>query len=591
MDINQSSLSRYKTVKTGISRLPSDKNTVKDDTHINEKQAFSEQSMKQLGLRDGQTIRGQIIDHRYNEVQIRLEPGNQVVTAKLSGDIPLSIGQEASFQVTQGMSDSLVLKYIPEDKAAMSDMLILKALTASNLPVTDKTKAIVQELLNQNMPVDKNTLQALIKQSHINRDTTPMTLVLMHKNNIPMTPENIKQFELYQNGTNKLINDIRTITGNISKLLPDLGHMQIENTDVTSNLQINSTIPNKSTELLPPTTDQKPQTTEIPLPGDPKALADDPSKELSPLQNVLKKMFTINTGLIDLLYNNSDSAGPSGQPIQEIRKDIPLSDILKPSEQIQLSEYMKDYPDPDGTLDMLKGGALGLQKFLTYIQEKLPQNEQTAIKLLESPEYSKLLENSLLDKWTLTPEDIAKKAPVQELYQKLEEDISKLNQLIKAVSEEDVPHQVRDSMKNLQENVTFMKDLNEMLGYVQLPVQLKDRNIHSDLYVFTRKKSLREKPDSISVLLHLDMDHLGPLNIHIQMNQSLIHAKFYTEDQAAERLFYNNLPLLEESLNKKGYQLQSEIINSYKEPEFITDFITQDSPDSTMKRYTFDIRT
>lgn len=616
MDISQSSLSRYKAEKKGVSRSASDTSSSSASIRAKGTSDSSKQSLNQLGHKAGQQIKGQILDRRYNEITLRIEPGNQVITAKLTGNIPLSIGQEAYFQISEGANDSLILKYIPDDSDSITDALILKALSASGLGATDRNRSIVQELLNQNMPIDKHTLQNLIRQLGRNHDASPQTLVLLYKNNIPLTPENIRQFEIYQNGTNRLVQDIRAITGNLSELL--LQENGLTNTDNETPGSYPQPDTSENEQILHNTYSRSHTPSSV----------NGQANMIPSLSDVFTRILRINTGLIDILYpeevrqnivypqdavvsQESEASAldtlmqnsTAGILSAQTSADTPIEDILKPSELLNLSEYVKSLPGSDGMQEEIKDGTIGLQKLLTYIKENLSSmdpsskmqdetiNHFTCHKLLQSLEYSHLLENAFLKRWTVNPDEIAGKAPVQELYHNLQEDMDKLSQLVRLTGDDEASLQIREPLKNLQENISFMKDLNEMFTYLQLPVRLRDRSLHSELYVYTRKRSLKERPDSISVLLHLDMEHLGPLNIYIEMKQSLIQAKFYTEDNETGLLLGNQIPLLDAALSKKGYKLQTEIRNTYKEPDFVKDFIAQDLTDGSVKHYTFDIRT
>jgi flagellar hook-length control protein FliK len=174
----------------------------------------------------------------------------------------------------------------------------------------------------------------------------------------------------------------------------------------------------------------------------------------------------------------------------------------------------------------------------------------------------------------------------------MREDLDKLSALVKSGSESDQILRFQEPVKNLQDNLQFMKDLNQVFTFLPLPVRLKDREAHADLYVFTRKKALNDKRENLSVLLHLDMENLGSLNVHIQMNpNNKIQADFYLEDSEAGRLIKENLPSLTAGLQKKGYSIQAEVKASYKKPDFSRDFIEQSMPDHDIRRYTFDIRT
>ena len=218
MDINQSSLSQYNSNKPDNARSISNQKATSDNNKVKESSS-SPQVGQQQNLKEGQIIKGQIVDHRYNEVRIKLEPGKQIVSAKLSGDIALSINQEAEFQVTENTPNQLTLKYLPPQAGSPTDSTIMKALTASGFGITESNKALVAELLNHRMPVDKLTLQTLMKASFQNREASPLTLVLMLKNNIPLTKENINQFIAHQNGTAKIINDIKNIARNIAEFV------------------------------------------------------------------------------------------------------------------------------------------------------------------------------------------------------------------------------------------------------------------------------------------------------------------------------------------------------------------------------------
>ena len=249
MDINQSSFSRSKLNKPGIARSVSENKAASEVYKTKDSLSTQPVDPKQQELKEGQLVKGQIIDHRYNEIKIQLEPSKQIVNAKLSGDVPLAIGQEAQFLVTEEGSDRLVMKYIPESTSP-SDTTIQKALTASNLPMSERNRALVEELLKHTMPVDKQTLQSLVRLSHTNRDASPLTLVLMYKNNIPMTPANIRQFEAYQNGSSRLLNDIHRITTGLSELF------QVDTPSINQELHVPK-------ELLPEEAAQSsPQMTE-----------------------------------------------------------------------------------------------------------------------------------------------------------------------------------------------------------------------------------------------------------------------------------------------------------------------------------------
>jgi hypothetical protein len=463
----------------------------------------------------------------------------------------------------------------------------------------------------------------------------------MLKNNIPMTPENIRQFEAYQNGTHQLLNDIRTIAGNLTRLITQPENFISSNSlspDILSETQHDSQLAgnpaisehNPLENRSNPAAESNMINNAIPVMEDSleafatgqniSAPIHDQSKVLTDSYQAINKLIQISDKLIQELTVNETitDASTDANPATALESQISestqsselkansvisdqlmntgssavLSDFLNSTERSTIIDYMKSFPDPDGIKKQIADGTAPLEKVLSFVQESLSHSEKDIVgNLLGSPEYTKLLENAFIQKWTITPDKLAKKAPISDLYKNLQADMEELSHLIKAGSNSDELLQLREPVKNLQENLQFMKDLNEAFTYIQLPVRLKDKQLHSDLYVFTRKKALQEKPDNISVLLHLDMDHLGPLNVHISLYQKNIQAKFYMADSQAQQLVTTNMSSLSQVLSKKGYQLNSEVICNYKQPDFSRDFIEENIGEGDIKRYTFDIRT
>lgn len=635
MDINQSSLSQSKLNKPGIARSVAENRTVAEANKgkdIPVMQTRSSQNPPEL--KEGQVVKGQILDHRYNEVKIQIEPGKQIITAKLSGDIPLTIGQSARFTVAEGSSDRLILKYLPENTSS-SEATIEKAISASGLPMTDRNRMIVDALLYHTMPVDKQTLQTLIRLSNRNPEASPLTLVLMLKNNIPMTSSNIRQFEAYQNGSGQLLKDIQAIAKDLIQLLPTdnesfSGTSEIQSPILKMNQQLMDLIvsgnhtsdrsaiplnqvfrPEDLQQLLDTLTQKS---VEQPITAE-NMEPDSMVRLFSQLKEGTLSLYEAKK-LVTFFYPEAEQRFLSDQadPMKSLtaEQNSPLPEIIQAfSEQYSIStDYFRSVPTLlsadelnifknmlletpalSPIAERLNQTALSASEVLRLIQDNLNGvDDKTALTLLFSSPYQKILEQAFHDRWTITPEKLSNKADVKELYDRLLEDMDKLNVITKSGKLPEDESNLREPVKNLQENLRFMRDLNEMFTYLQLPVQLQKQDIHSELYVYTRKKAL-QTGENLSVLLHLDMSHLGSMNIHIQMDHNIIRAKFYMEDKDAKELVSENISALTQALKKKGYHLQCEVNASYEKPDFSKDFIEEGITEGETKRYTFDIRT
>ncbi len=132
--------------------------------------------------------------------------------------------------------------------------------------------------------------------------------------------------------------------------------------------------------------------------------------------------------------------------------------------------------------------------------------------------------------------------------------------------------------------------MNQTFQYIQLPLKLQNQNAHGDLYVMTRKEALKKNPDKLSVLLHLDMDHLGTLDIRIVKEYTAVSANFFVSTKETKDLLERNIELLNDAINEQGYAFTSELSMKEKDIDVVKDFIGADAPVGDLKRYNFDLR-
>ncbi len=593
--------------KAGIARSTEENRTLSKALQA---QDVSSSSASKPELKEGQQLKGIVLDLRYNEVKIQLEPGRQIITARITGEVPLAIGEEALFQVTEDSGNHLILKYLPENTAP-ADAVILKALTANGLPMTDRNKAILSELLKYRMPIDKQTLQTLLKASVTNREASPQSLVLMMKHSIPMTPSNIRQFEAYQNGTGKLITDIQNFTKALSELFVQTSEPEavLQSTVLSTDQSLALSGLKTAAQTPAQISDQNAaQATAFNLLSDPLFQAPDEHQNLvlslndSLLQLLLKDQ-EVSTPAASRLTGGTEVFPPSAEAIPVLPEAIPVlpeaiqasvypkpSDFLTDTEQINLGQLIRQLPEGSLFADRLISGGVTTADILKFISEQLPQAGSKAAKaMLQSPEYARLLTEAFHQRWTITPEKLQQKGSVSELYQRLQEDMEALSLLGKAEEKLIEGLKLQEPVQNLRENLNFLKDLNQIFTYLQLPVQTENQDIHSELYVFTNKKALKLKKD-LSVLLHLDMPNLGAINIHVTLEHNIVNAKFYPEEKAAKAILTDNVPSLGEALQRKGYSLRYEVMEAYQKPDFVKDFIEQNAVENSPIRYSFDIR-
>ncbi|MBO6015466.1 MAG: flagellar hook-length control protein FliK, partial [Lachnospiraceae bacterium] len=166
---------------------------------------------------------------------------------------------------------------------------------------------------------------------------------------------------------------------------------------------------------------------------------------------------------------------------------------------------------------------------------------------------------------TLRPEDVGNEKQVEQFYEKL---INKMQHLQQALSHAgpDASPAVQSAWQ-MQENVQFMNNLNQVYQYVQLPLKMFDQNTNGELYVYTNKKHLADADGNMSAFLHLTMDHIGPLDVRVQLSDSnRVSTQFYLRDDMID-FIADHIHLLDERLQAKGYHVSTGVHTMQDEEE------------------------
>lgn len=503
----------------------------------------------------GQIIQGEIIDLKFNEISLLLEAGKQILRAKTFGNLPLSIGEKAKFLISDDTNKQLTLKYLSQENTSPLDNIIEKAMDSSGIPATNRNRSMIMELLKNQMPIDKHTLQTLAKYSRQYQKVSPATLVTLYKLNLPITKENLDQFESYQERSHYIIDHLFTVID------------QIANPMYFDSLDDRITFHQQVLELLIDSNHHHENQID----------KDDVSKNgTPPLQQILH----------------------SSKEVSNIEfKRVPLSDILTSQEQEDLINLLKNIhlenshanKDFNEVSNQLKDtGTIFVSDILDFIHTHLPKQDGQVIReITSSPIYFKLMKKAFYQRWTLSPENMTEER-IRERYHRLERDIKLLNQILNQKEASKVFLQETETIEN---NLNFMKSLNELIPYIQLPLHFQYRKVYGELYLISKKKRSTKNTDILDALLLLNLENLGQVNVHIKLKQDKIHADFQMEDKISADLISKNLSELEEALKKKGYAFNSRVQVISKPLDLVKDVLDLESKAVDLKRYTFDIRT
>ena len=484
--------------------------------------ANTEQVNRQIrALVPGQTLRGEVVSREGNNAQIRLLQ-DVLVDAKVDADIRLELGQNITFQVK---NNGQTLNLSPLFTNMATEGTVLKALDMASLPVNENTVAMTKQLMDAGLPIDKNTLQQIWHESNAFPDAEIMDLVNLHKVEVPVTEENITQMASYRNLTHQLTAGIAETGESLTNMLQGL----VESGDIEQAATIYSEV----LELLAfedaageTVTGQ--QRTEGPLPG--------PGVDV-----------TVTPEEAEQMPVQPSATAPEAVPGQ---KTI----IEEPTETAQDNgQTIKENPGAEKTQE-----APQLQNLQKLLKQGLETKDIPLLRsILHNSKVAELPAKLLADRWSIKPEDVESPEKVEELYQKLGKQLKGLSNLLEENGQRG--SSAYQNVTNLSQNVDFLQQINQTYAYIQLPLHLRQgEHKTGELFVYTNKKNLARKDGQVSALLHLDMEHLGPLDVYVALKDTKVSTKFYVQNDAILDYLEANMDVLTERLQKRGYDCKCE---------------------------------
>ena len=157
-------------------------------------------------LSSGSVFEGTVSSVKNGKVTLALSDG-QTITARLSGKVPLSQGTPMFFQVKS--NDGATIEIKPYTGAGSGGNPILtNALTEGTVPVTERNLAMVDAMMKEQMPIDKQSLLNMARIANMNPGVDITTVVNMTKLGIPVSLEMAAQFENYMTDEHAILQEM-----------------------------------------------------------------------------------------------------------------------------------------------------------------------------------------------------------------------------------------------------------------------------------------------------------------------------------------------------------------------------------------------
>ena len=588
-------------------------------------------------LSSGSVFEGTVSSVKNGKVTLALSDG-QTITARLSGKVPLSQGTPMFFQVKS--NDGVTIEIKPYTGAGSGGNPILtNALTEGTVPVTERNLAMVDAMMKEQMPIDKQSLLNMARIANMNPGVNITTVVSMTKLGIPVSPEMAAQFENYMTDEHAILqemdqamNELADLAGS-KNLTPDqavqmnqkivtilLSEQTVTGAPVNAEGQI-ETGGQTTAEGQIVTGGQITAEGQIVTGGQTTAEGQTTSEGQILTDGRLGAEEQTVNGEQTTTAGQAVREGTGGQALGEVLSEQQFSSLGRLLQNIpSLVESTKLFPEAmeqDIFIDTLEDesvaqnlmtedaawkaadGKTALDKnltvsdFLRTVSQLLSENNgmasQSIQKLFGSDAYKSLLRNVMEQQWLIQPEALKQEKKISQLYEKLEQQMKQVEDALKeaGVTKTRFP----DTAAEVRGNIEFMNQLNQAYTYVQVPLKLSGQNANGELYVYTNKKNLRDPDAELSAFLHLDMEHLGSTDVSVKMQNRNVKTNFYMADDASYDLVEKYLPILEQKLKDKGYQCTITMTKEEKKVSFGDDFLRKDMPQTgTLHRYSFDVR-
>ena len=484
--------------------------------------ANTEQVNRQIrALVPGQTLRGEVVSREGNNAQIRLLQ-DVLVDAKVDADIRLELGQNITFQVK---NNGQTLNLSPLFTNMATEGTVLKALDMASLPVNENTVAMTKQLMDAGLPIDKNTLQQIWHESNAFPDAEILDLVNLHRLELPVTEENITQMASYRNLTHQLTAGIAETGESLTNMLQGL----VESGDIEQAATIYSEV----LELL--------------------AFEDAAGETVTGQQQTEG---SLPESGVDVTVTPEEAEQMPVQPSATAPEAVPgqKTIIEEPTETAPGNgQTIKENPGAEKTQE-----APQLQNLQKLLKQGLETKDIPLLRsILHNSKVAELPAKLLADRWSIKPEDVESPEKVEELYQKLGKQLKGLSNLLEENGQRG--SSAYQNVTNLSQNVDFLQQINQTYAYIQLPLHLRQgEHKTGELFVYTNKKNLARKDGQVSALLHLDMEHLGPLDVYVALKDTKVSTKFYVQNDAILDYLEANMDVLTERLQKRGYDCKCE---------------------------------
>lgn len=528
----------------------------------------------------GETLQGEVVSVNGNEVTLKIAD-NAVISAKLEQSMNVAVGQKMMFEISNNSNGQVALRALFTNLA--QEQLATNALQMAGIETNGQTAQMISGLMKEGMPIDMQTLQSVYHDIIKYPETDQSLLVHMHKIGMETTPQNVEQFQA-------LVNYEERVAGTINELIHEIpGELKnmAQNGDMAKVMAVTQELVSLISEHEAMTTPEGMQSAVLngeasaesvngqnvdvqnaaagnPAEGAVVSQTDEEAsvqqsamdKALAALEEALNPQNQAHT-LVDGDETLDALTGTKGEDATALNaNDKILSGVLTKAEYTELANALEQNGFSKETVALVKNGNLPLNELFTALKAELAGKDAVvAGKLWDNQAFSKLMTKQLQSAWLLDPAEVENGKNVTDFYNRINQQVnSVISSMSQSLAESSV---LTQSLQQFQENVDFLNNLNQFMPYVQLPLKMNGHSATGDLIVYADKKSLAAGKDTVSAALHLDMQHLGMVDVFVKMQDKNVTTDFCLENEKTLNFIAEHIDMLSERLERRGYNLNT----------------------------------
>lgn len=484
----------------------------------------------------GDTVTGVVNSMKDNQVILSL-PNGENLFARLAQGAQVQLGQSMTFQVQENKGNFVALKPLFGDAQQM--VLVQKALEAAGLSANESNMAIVQELLARNMSIDAAMLNEMVKNNLKFPDASLGTMANLVKLNIPVTQENIEQYEAYTHYERNMAGQLDSLPSALSDTLTQLtGQDPVQAGTFLKNVTV--------------------------------ALYEGLPQEMQAGLSETMPQDAVREGLAQKITETFNDT-PQGGQAQALAEQITEGNATVKETLSQLADLIAGTKNtPDDT-------------------QAVGQTEKKLTQLLASKELGQLLKGQIEETLYLKPQMADSEESIKGFYKRVRSSLEAVSKETQKAAEGSA---LSANLNEIKSNIDFMNDLNRNMTYFQMPVRFSEGTGNGELYVFTNKKTLHNNPENVSALLHLDMEHLGSVDVYVKLAGKNVTTNFCLEDSETLDFVYDHIDRLNARLEALGYtaHFEMKLTQPQENFDFEKDFLQNQTGGAPTSQYIFDIK-